>query len=1048
MNVNIITGKPGSGRTKYIFESFSRTDDNLMITSDSSVYYIERQMSKNGIPGRCVGISSLANILEQEIGGITDELISDEMQIVIISDIMRINFDKLNVLKIISYNNDIVNNVSYFINDCMRHNISPEDLIRVANVMSNISYVKIKDIAFVYNEYIKTLKEKGFLNNVMFSRKLIEILKQTKLRYKNIFVDSLNKYDSVIIEMLEALIYGCENFTIAFTVVSNKSYTHKFYQGDSIAYSIFDEFVTSIDGCTVNRKRLTSNTSDASGISIIKNEFFNSDTNTESNFDDVFLHEASTIYKEIDFVASKIKELVSSGYSYDDIIITGTDIALYKSIIENKFIKSKINSFYYKSKKLSQTLFFDFLINIFDIIKNGYNVENIIKIVNIGYFDFSVDEINIINNFFLRFGKDLDIALKNGEIYDNDNFSYVKLIIDKVKSNIDFIGLKIKSCETFGDFISCIYDYLISINIQDVFEKQYKSINSEKPQLANEIIETWNTFVKVLDNINSIKCNEKCSIELFIEVFKKFCSEINILNIQEYYDEVKILDMREAQSRKSKICFVIGANEGKFPFIVSEGLVSDIEITQINNELKNDLEISSMKMIEMYKIIYSVLTLPSEKLFISWAKNDPESRPMRSATSINNILKIFSKNIIEEKDFYNNDKEEVFLSLLNNLSDYRKTGICSEEIDNLYWDLADDSNYADRLSTAVKNAVIDKSQFNSERVVDSYKEKKFFTVSRLEKFSQCPFKHYIEFALLPKYQKIFEESAANKGNFYHNIMNMFFIELNKNSIDIRALTFDKFNEIISPIIDKNISEHNENILESDITLSIEKDKMKRKIFKTAWNSILQLQAGSFYVLKTEAKFHLNVTLNNGENVVLIGRIDRIDEAEINGEKYIRIIDYKSGSTSFSEEKIRFGLQLELPIYMKGAIENKKPAGIYYSRIADAVNDIDSVSDNISKKYQLNGITIDNLDILKASDSVLDGSGSSDVIQADITLKGEVSKKSKVLSEQDFNLLIDSAENVAVSVIEKILNGETKAEPIKLSDFNSCDYCQYKAICHK
>ena len=87
-------------------------------------------------------------------------------------------------------------------------------------------------------------------------------------------------------------------------------------------------------------------------------------------------------------------------------------------------------------------------------------------------------------------------------------------------------------------------------------------------------------------------------------------------------------------------------------------------------------------------------------------------------------------------------------------------------------------------------------------------------------------------------------------------------------------------------------------------------------------------------------------------------------------------------------------------------------------------------------------------VLSASDRMLDGPSSSDIIQADITTKGEISKKSKVLDKKEFDELLEKAVLVASETISKILSGETKINPKKLSDYNACEYCEYKSICHK
>ena len=47
---------------------------------------------------------------------------------------------------------------------------------------------------------------------------------------------------------------------------------------------------------------------------------------------------------------------------------------------------------------------------------------------------------------------------------------------------------------------------------------------------------------------------------------------------------------------------------------------------------------------------------------------------------------------------------------------------------------------------------------------------------------------------------------------------------------------------------------------------------------------------------------------------LTGIIDRVDVVKKNGKTYFRIIDYKTGKTSFDIEKVKAGLQLQLAIY--------------------------------------------------------------------------------------------------------------------------------------
>lgn len=60
---------------------------------------------------------------------------------------------------------------------------------------------------------------------------------------------------------------------------------------------------------------------------------------------------------------------------------------------------------------------------------------------------------------------------------------------------------------------------------------------------------------------------------------------------------------------------------------------------------------------------------------------------------------------------------------------------------------------------------------------------------------------------------------------------------------------------------------------------------------------------------------IEIKLENGKNVEITGKIDRIDIAENENGKYIRIIDYKSSVKNIDLNEVMFGLQLQLITYL-------------------------------------------------------------------------------------------------------------------------------------
>ena len=137
-----------------------------------------------------------------------------------------------------------------------------------------------------------------------------------------------------------------------------------------------------------------------------------------------------------------------------------------------------------------------------------------------------------------------------------------------------------------------------------------------------------------------------------------------------------------------------------------------------------------------------------------------------------------------------------------------------------------------------------------------------------------------------------------------------------------------------------------------------------------------------------------------------------------------------------------------PLYSKAVSGDFELTGMYYFHIQNPIIDADNKNATIEKQFQLSGPTVSDLPLIMANDVTLSDPGtSSNVIQVDITTKGDISKKSKVLEESSMEELYEKSIDIVKDSIERILNGETKAVPFKYKDNDSCKYCQYRSICH-
>ena len=140
----------------------------------------------------------------------------------------------------------------------------------------------------------------------------------------------------------------------------------------------------------------------------------------------------------------------------------------------------------------------------------------------------------------------------------------------------------------------------------------------------------------------------------------------------------------------------------------------------------------------------------------------------------------------------------------------------------------------------------------------------------------------------------------------------------------KELTEQERNEIADRCLDNIVADYGNTVLKSSARNEYMIERTRRILRRTVWALQKQLEQGEFQPEGFEVTF-------GG------GRIDRVDIMEDQNKVYVKVIDYKTGNTSFDLVYLYHGLQLQLMIYLDGAlrVEQKKypdkeiiPAGVF------------------------------------------------------------------------------------------------------------------------
>ena len=80
--------------------------------------------------------------------------------------------------------------------------------------------------------------------------------------------------------------------------------------------------------------------------------------------------------------------------------------------------------------------------------------------------------------------------------------------------------------------------------------------------------------------------------------------------------------------------------------------------------------------------------------------------------------------------------------------------------------------------------------------------------------------------------------------------------------------------------------------------------------------------------------------SDGEAALIRGRIDRIDCKTAGGKRLFRVIDYKTGSGSASAGDIEKGTSIQIPLYLKAALEHILPDSILHDGVLYFLRDME------------------------------------------------------------------------------------------------------------
>ena len=662
----------------------------------------------------------------------------------------------------------------------------------------------------------------------------------------------------------------------------------------------------------------------------------------------------------------------------------------------------------YKNKKLSllQQLKQELINNNLLVFNNAFKAYikgKEIEVIN--YYDLDKYQEKILGNIEIPNTKLNTKVYEFKSIEEELNFVCIE-IIKLLNKGIDINKIYLSNVtEEYNYILSKIFSYYkipININFKDsIFStptvKEY--LNTNKLDLENESKITINK--KIINIIKDIPLDDDISKKILIDKLKNtYIPNTKLMNA------VNVKDLGKYTFNDDEYVFVLGFNLDSLPKTYKD-------INYLTDKDKEEVELYDTLYLnrrEKEKIRYLLSRI--KNLTISYKLSSP-------------FQKYYPSNLIND---LNLEVIKNYNSNLNYSNTYNKI-LLGEYLDN--YNLYGEIN--DNLKILNSNYDINYNSYSNQYTginVDKYHENLAYPLrisyTSLNNYNECKFKYYINNVLkLNEYTDTFQ---AFIGSMYHYILTLY--KKNNFNLDI------EFNNYLEK---RDLS-----LKEKLLLVKIKKDLIE------LINILNKQQSLTKYDNELYEKKVL-IPLRTDISVEFIGFIDKIMYYKNMDDTYFSIIDYKTGSIDTNIELMKYGLHMQLPVYLylinySDIISNPIFTGIYYQNI---LFNYPTWSKNLDKdlkeRYLLKGYSTDKTDILE---------------RFDITYKdSELIKSMKYNPDKGFGpytKLID--DNTMFNMIkfvnkhikdktEEILSADFKIDPKVYDGKNiSCRFCTFKDLC--
>ncbi|MBQ2756462.1 MAG: PD-(D/E)XK nuclease family protein [Oscillospiraceae bacterium] len=1098
--LEIILGTSGSGKTVAVYEKIAdcATAGKEVILLVPEQYSFESERTLFDRIGaelmtkvEVFSFKRLANAVFKKYGGISAEVINETGKLFImsaalyqLSDSLDFYAKKASNPNSISAVSDLVAMVDELKNACVTAEMLRNAAEQVdAEGKKTTLGSKVKELALIMESYCALLDAAGSDSADDLVRACRFLAEDNFFEGKKIYIDSFNDFTADEFLMLEYMISGAESVTVALecdSIYDELDGCGLFSIVQKTAQKLIRKArkegvqVAAPEVCRAGRRFL-----EPTLAHLEQNLLRAKQVRYNGEAKGIKLVAAQNCYDEFEFVAAEIRKLVAeNGYRYKDIAVIARNAAAYGDAVSAAFKKYSIPFFFDKRTAIASKPLITLMICAVRTAAEGYSSELLMRLAKTGLAGLDVEEIGKLEDYVYIWGinggrwkRDFTedpFGFEGGREDSKARLEEINALRHRLISPLEKLREAVEGCDGEG-FAVAVYAYLKRLEISEQLEKlaqQYEDIGEK--EFADELEPLWELTVSLLEQF-AVTLKGVCLPEKrFAELFRLAAAKADIAAIPHTVDQVIVGAADRIRTGTVKAVFVVGVNEGEFPAVYDQ---SGILTAEDRRELsKCGIDIAEQwdnRPLFERLFLYNAVTCSSERVYISYKKQELEGKLLQPSAVIRQITGIFPSVTVENtavknaaEDIWNNATAfEIYVAGRRDKS--------SQFISSLREYLLTEAEFAGR--TRHLDGVFKPQNFkiaDKETAQKLIGKKLRLAPSNVERYFDCRFKYFCYDCLRLKKKRKAEMSPLETGTLIHHVLeNMLAAHQPK---ELAVIEFGELKNQVEQLLSGYLEENLGGSVEKTARFVYLYERLKDGIIRLLRRIGDEFENSDF----VPAAFELAIKENSpqvksvklytkeGTEVVVEGYVDRVDVMEKDGKRYVRVVDYKSGGKKFNLADVYYGLNMQMLIYLfsiqrqgSGVLADAIPAGVLYLPADGSVISVErkdseeEIVEKSRKHYKMNGLLLNDMEAITGMDR--DHSGK--FIPASFSKNGTLYRAEVspyLATAEEMGKICRHIDGLITDMAQALSDGEVCALPMNSGSHLACDFCDYSDICRR